>query len=158
MPEPASKAPNTQSANAPGSFVDPFLSFNFRLSIPGVMEARFTQCTGLGVQIDSISYVEGGSSIEHQIPGRVHYDPVILQWGLTESTELLNWLQTSITRPVQRKNVQILVLDHDGMTEKVRWTLYNAWPSRWRSAPLISSVSSVALHTLELVYEYSKPS
>src|SRR5277367_1152707 len=105
MPEPASKAPNAQSANTPGSFADPFVSFNFRLSIPGVMEARFTQCTGLGVQIDSISYVEGGSSIEHQIPGRVHYEPVTLQWGLTESKELFTWLQSSITRPVQRKNV-----------------------------------------------------
>lgn len=156
MPAPAPKAPNTQSANSPGSFVDPLLSFNFRISIHGVIEARFTQCTGLGVQIDSICHIEGGSSIERQIPGRVHYDPVVLQWGLTESRELFNWLQSSITPPKKPRDVQILVLDHDGMTEKVRWTLYQAWPSRWRSAPLISSASSVALHTLELKYEYFK--
>lgn len=153
MPEPAAKAPKAQSANTPGNFVDPFLSFNFKLIILGVMEARFTQCHGLGVSVDPISYIEGGSPVEHQIPGRVHYEPVTLEYGLTQSVELWNWLVSAMKPPVQRKNVQILVLDADGMTEKVRWTLYNAWPSKWRGAPMNSMSSTVALHSLELVYE-----
>lgn len=155
MAEAASKTPKTQSANAPGTFIDPFLSFNFKLLILGVTEAHFTKCCGLGVQIDPISYIEGGSPIEHQIPGRAHYDPVTLEYGFTQSTELWNWVVSAYKPPVQRKNVQILVLDADGITEKVRWTLYNAWPSKWRAAPLNSMSSDVAFQSLELVYDYS---
>lgn len=155
MAEAAAKAPKTQSANAPGTFIDPFLTFNFKLLIPGITEAHFTKCSGLGVQIDPISYIEGGSPIEHQIPGRAHYDPVTLEYGFTESTELWDWVISALKPPVARKNVQILVLDADGITEKVRWTLYNAWPSKWRAAPLNSMYSGVAFQTLELVYECS---
>ena len=153
MPEPAAKSPDTKSANAPGTFVDPILSFNFRLMIPGVMEARFKECTGLEVTVDAIMYTEGGSAVEHQIPGRVRYGPVKLEYGLTQSVELWNWLSSAMKPPVQRRNVQILMLDADGMTEKVRWTLYNAWPCSWQVKPLDSASSTVAMLSLELRYE-----
>jgi phage tail-like protein len=152
MAEAAAKAPKAQSGATPGTFIDPFLSFNFKLMILGITEAHFTQCTGLGVRIDPISYVEGGSPVEHQIPGRAHYDPVALEYGFTQSKELWDWMMSAVKPPVQRKNVQILVLDADGITEKVRWTLYNAWPSEWHGAPLNSS-SNVAIHKMVLSYE-----
>lgn len=151
MAEAAAKAPKAQSGL--GVSVDPFLTFNFRLIILGITEAHFTQCSGLGIRIDSISYVEGGSPVEHQIPGQAHHDPVTLQYGFTQSRELWDWMMSAVKPPVQRKNVQILVLDADGITEKVRWTLYNAWPAVWRAAPLNSMSSGVAIHTLELVYD-----
>jgi|SRR5580704_8637009 phage tail-like protein len=154
MAEAAAKAPKAQSGAAPGVFVDPLRAFNFKLMILGITEAHFTQCSGLGIRIDPISYVEGGSPVEHQIPGQAHYDPVVLQFGFTQSRELWDWMMSAVKQPVQRKNVQILVLDADGVTEKVRWTLYNAWPSAWRGAELNAmGPSRVAIHTLELVYE-----
>jgi len=69
MPEAAAKAPKTQSPNAPGTFVDPCRGFYFKLIILGITEAHFTQCSGVEIKIDPISYVEGGSDVEHQIPG-----------------------------------------------------------------------------------------
>jgi len=153
MAEAAGKAGKGQPAAAPGVFVDPFRTFLFKLVILGITEAHFTQCSGLGVSVDSISYVEGGSPVEHQIPGQAHHEPVTLQYGFTPSRELFDWMMSAVKQPVQRKNVQVIVLDVDGITEKVRWTLYNAWPRQWRGAALNSMSSGVAIHSLELVYE-----
>ncbi|SRR5258708_3903200 len=156
MAEAAGKAPKAQSGATPGVFVDPFRTFNFKLVILGITEAHFTQCSGLSIRVDPISYSEGGSPVEHQIPGRAHFDPVTLQFGFTQSRELWDWMMSVVKQqlPIQRKNVQILVLDADGITEKVRWTLYNAWPSAWRGAELNAmGPSQVAIHALELRYE-----
>jgi phage tail-like protein len=61
---------------------------------------------------------------------------------------------SAVKQPVQRKNVQLVMLDADGVTETVRWTLYNAWPCEWRGAELNSlGHSRVAIHTLVLAYE-----
>lgn len=145
-----------QSGATPGVFVDPFRAFHFKLVILGITEAHFTQCSGLGIRVDPISYSEGGSPVEHQIPGRVHFDPVTLQFGFTDSRELWEWMMSIVKKqvPIPRKNINILVLDADGITEKVRWTLYNAWPSAWRGAELNAlSPSRVAIHSVEFVYE-----
>jgi phage tail-like protein len=155
MPEPAGKTPQTQSGSTPGMFVDPYRSYSFKLMVAGMEAAHFTQCSGLGVRVEAIAYAEGGNAKLYHVPGRTRCDPVTLHYGLTQSHELWDWMNsiTKGTVPVPRKNVQILLLDADGMTEKVRWTLYNAWPCAWRGARLDALISEIALESVEFVYE-----
>jgi phage tail-like protein len=154
MPEAAAKAPKTQSPNAPGTFVDPYPGFYFKLIILGITEAHFTQCSGIEIKVDPISYSEGGSSVVHQIPGKPHFEPVTLSYGFTESKDLWKWVMSSVNQPVQRKNVQILILDVDGMTEKARFTLFNAWPSEWSGAALNAMSSEVIINKITFSYEH----
>ncbi len=153
MAEAAAKAPQGQSAATPGVFVDPYRKFHFKLIILGITEAHFTQCSGVEIKIDPISYVEGGSDVEHQIPGRAHYEPVTLCYGFTDSKELWKWVMSAVKQPVQRKNVQILILDADGMTERARLTLFNAWPSYWSGAALNAMSSEVIINEIRFSYE-----
>jgi phage tail-like protein len=153
MPAAAEKAPKGQPAAAPGVFVDPFRTFNFKLIILGITEAHFTQCSGIGIRIDPIIYREGGSAVVHQIPGEPHYDPVTLSYGFTESKDLWKWVMSAANQPVQRKNVQILILDVDGITEKARFTLFNAWPSEWCGAALNAMSSEVIINKISFSYE-----
>ena len=155
MPNAAEQPPNPTTSAQPGVTVDPFRAYNFKLLfIPGITEAHFTQVSGLGVRVDPIAYREGGNlSQVRYLPGRVDYAPVTLRYGLTQSRELWDWVQTGVKGAVQRKTVSILLLDADGATEKVRWTLRNAWPSGWNGAPLDAMSSLVAIESLELVYE-----
>jgi phage tail-like protein len=152
MPE-AAKAP--QPAVAPGQFVDPYRKFNFKLLISGMTEARFMEFSGIDVRVDAIAYAEGGNTTEYYVPGRTHYDPVTLESVITQSHELWDWMMQMVkgTAPVPRKDVQILLLDSDGTTEKVRWTLYKAWPCAWEGAHLNALVSEYAIQRLRLVYE-----
>ena len=153
MPEPAKTPP--PSGATPGVFEDPYRAYNFKLVIAGLLEAHFTCCSGLGMRVETIAYCEGGSTTQYCVPGRTLCDPVTLYYGLTRSDELWKWMNTISkgTPPVARKNIQVLLLDSDGVTEKVRWTLYNAWPCAWRGAKLDALVSEVAIESVEFVYE-----
>jgi phage tail-like protein len=155
MAEPAAASAAESSANPGNNSSDPYRAYAFKLIVTGMIEAHFTQCTGLGMRVDTISYAEGGNSKIYHVPGRTRCDPVTLRYGLTQSHELWDWINTITkgTAPVPRKNIQIILLDSDGVTEKVRWTLYNAWPCAWRGASLDALQSEVAIESVEFVYE-----
>lgn len=134
--------------------IDPYRAYNFKLLIEGVTEAHFTMCTGLGVAVEAIKYREAGNDqVVRRIPGRVEYADVTLSYGLTHSRDLWDWFLTAVTGSVERKNISILMLDPDGVTERMRWNLVDAWPREWRGAPLDALSQEVAIETLTLVFE-----
>jgi phage tail-like protein len=151
----AEKASNTTSGAQPGTFADLFRDYNFKLLFtPEIPEGHFTQCSSIGVRVDAISYREGGNSqIVHRLPGRVEYAPVILSYGLTKSADLWRWMQKSVSGSVERRTVHIVVLGPEGVEEKVRWTLHQAWPVSWTGAPLDTMSSLIAIARLEMVCE-----
>jgi phage tail-like protein len=154
MPEAAQQSPPARSGAQPGTFIDPYRAYNFKLQIQGVTQGHFTQCSGLEVEVHPIRYREGGAGqLVHVIPGPVSYGDVTLSYGLTSSTELWQWLQSAVRGQVQRRNVSILMLDSSGATEVSRWNLTNAWPSRWRGAPLDALDHEIAIESLTIVFE-----
>jgi phage tail-like protein len=142
------------TAPAPGAPTDPYRAYNFRLIIQERTEGYFTECSGLGIKVHPIRYREGGAGPSvRAIPGPVTYSDVVLRFGLTDSTELWEWLMSLVQGRVVRKNVSIALLDSDGSREVVRWNLFDAWPSEWRGAPLDALQREVAIETLTLVFE-----
>ena len=141
-------------SSAAGALADPYRAYNFKLEIQGVTEAHFTECSGLGVEIDSIEYREAGQGeVIRKIPGQVHYGDLTLQYGLTRSVELWEWLMSAVQGKVQRKNISIIMVDADGATEAFRWNLLNAWPSKWQGVPLNTMSQEIAIESITLVYE-----
>ncbi len=137
-----------------GTWVDPYGAYNFKLEIQGVTQGHFSQCTGVGIKIHPIRYREGGASqVVHPLPGPVEYADVTLRYGLTASTELWEWFMKAVQGKVERRNVSIVLLDADGITEALRWNLINAWPCHWRGAPLDTLSQEAAIESLTLVFE-----
>jgi phage tail-like protein len=62
-------------------------------------------------------------------------------------------MMSAVNGKVERKTVAIVMLDADGVGEKMRWNLANAWPCSWRGAPLDALGREVAVEELTLVYE-----
>jgi phage tail-like protein len=142
------------NAASPGTWVDPYRAYNFKLLINNVTNGHFTEVTGLGVQVERISYREAGNnSIVRAIPGRVTYPPVCLRYGVTNSAEAWDWLLTAVNGSVNRRNVSIVMLDSAGSTEVLRWNLLNAWPQEWLGAPLDAMSRELAIETLTLAHE-----
>jgi phage tail-like protein len=134
--------------------VDPYRNYNFKLEIQGVTQGHFTECTNIGVRIQAIAYREGGlQQVVRRLPGRVEYADVTLRYGLTPSIELWQWFMTAVQGKVERKNVSIILLNADGVTEVMRWNLVNVWPREWRGAPLDALAQEVAIESLTLVFE-----
>ncbi|MSP13083.1 MAG: phage tail protein [Chloroflexi bacterium] len=138
----------------PGQFTDPYRAYNFKLEIQGVTHGHFTECTNMHIKVHPIRYREGGTNqVIHVLPGPVEYGDITLRYGLTESTELWDWFMSAVKGKVDRKNVSILLLDSDGVTETTRWNLINAWPSTWQGSVLDTMNREVAIESLTLVFE-----
>jgi len=152
MPDqPATAAATPAAAMRPE---DPMRNFQFRLEIAGVTAGHFMEVTGLGVRVQPIRYREGGiGQIVRSLPGQVDYAEVTLRYGLTRSTELWAWMQSTIQGRVERRNISVMMLDTDGSTEVTRWNLINAWPSEWQGAPLDALGRDVAVETLKLAFD-----
>jgi phage tail-like protein len=155
MPEAAPKPPTTQPSGAqPGTFVDPLGAYNWRLDIQGLGEAHFTRCSGLGVKVHSPRYREGGiNQVVHRLVGPTEYADVTLEFGLTASREMWDWLLSAVQGKVRRMNVSIVMLSPDGVTEALRWNLTNAWPAEWSGAVLDAMGHEAAIESMTLVFE-----
>jgi phage tail-like protein len=144
----------TGKTKAADARTDPYRAYNFKLEILGVPQGHFTSCTGLGVHVEAIRYREAGQGqVVRRLPGQVEYDDLTLRFGLTDSLELFEWLQSAVKGSVERKDVSVVMLAPNGHDEAMRWNLFSAWPSSWSGASLDASSQEVALEQVTLVYE-----
>jgi phage tail-like protein len=88
-----------------------------------------------------------------KLAGRVAYGDITLKWGLTDSTDLWEWLMTAVNGNVQRRNASIILVGTDGTTEVTRWNLKDAWATEWRGARLDAMGNEAAIETLVLAHE-----
>lgn len=138
----------------PGVVQDPYRAYNFKFEINGTVQGHFVKVEGLGFKLERILYRAGGEHSQvRSIPGRVEYNPVTLRYGLTDSTEMLQWLFAAVDGRVQRQNVSIAMLDDSGSREVRRWNLIAAWPCEWNGAPLDALGSELAIESLTLAYD-----
>jgi phage tail-like protein len=133
---------------------DPYRNFNFLVEIDGIVQAGFTDCTGLGASTDPIEYREGGDNTTvRKLPGLTKYTNIVLKRGLSDSRELFDWYRLVVTGKTDRRNGSVIVLDTDGLTEVVRWNFFNAWPSKFEAPALSAKGNEVAIETFELAHE-----
>jgi len=132
---------------------DPFKNFRFRLEIDKIIQAGFSECTGLGSSIEVIQYREGGDSATvRKLPGKTTYSDIKLKWGTTDSRELYEWHLNAIQGATERKNGSVILIGDDG-EESVRWNFYDAWPSAWVGPDFNAKGTDVAVESLTLVCE-----
>ena len=133
---------------------DIYRAYNFRLDIQGVIAGYFTEVSGLRVKVEAIPFREGGGlSGVRKLPGRVDIGDITLRYGLTDSPYLWEWLMTAVDGNVERRNVSIILMGTDGVTEVARWNLENAWASEWRGAKLDAMSQQAAIERITLVAE-----
>lgn len=157
MPEAAAQPPASQPSPAqPGTYVDPYRAYNFRLEFQGQVEGYFTECSGLGARVEAIQFREGGAGrVVHRLPGKIVYDNLTLRWGMTTSRLLWDWFMEVAAGKVERKNISILLLDTEGSDQEVtRWNLFEAWPCAWRGTPLDALGNKAAIEEMELTFNY----
>lgn len=130
--------------------LNPYMSHNFLIEIDGIVQAGFSECSGLGSAIEMTEYREGGDTkTVRKLRGKVSYPDITLKWGVTTSRELYDWHLAALEGNVQRKNGSVIVLDDLG-TEKVRWNFFGGVAMKWDAPSLNASGSDVAVDTLTI--------
>ena len=133
--------------------MNPYKNFRFLVEIDKIVQAGFSDCSGLGASVEVIQYREGGDSATvRKLPGKVSYPDIVLKWGVTDSRELFDWHAGVVQGDIQRKNGSVILVGDDG-EEKVRWNFFDAWPSTWKGPDFSGMGKDVAIESLTLVCE-----
>ena len=126
----------------------------FYVEIDSSIAASFSECSGIGVTLETMPIVEGGVNDQKRFfLGDPSFEKVVLKRGTTDSTDFWDWLQQILkNEPKQRRNVSILLFNQAGETMQC-WTLIGAVPIAWKLGSLQASAESVVLEDLTLAYE-----
>ncbi len=132
---------------------DPYRNFNFLVEIDGIIQAGFSDCSGLDASTDPIEYREGGENATvRKLPGLLKCTSITLKRGLADSSGFSDWYRQAVRGDVQRKNGSIIVLDVSGH-EELRWNFFNAWPAKWEGPGFSAKGKDIAIETLVLAHE-----
>lgn len=129
-------------------------SNRFYVEIESSITASFSECSGLGVEIQHETKFEGGVNDQQRILlGQAKFSNVTLKRGITEDLVFWNWVSGILNQtPKRRRNVNILLFNQAGETMQC-WTLLGAVPVGWKAPALQANANSVAIEELVLAYE-----
>lgn len=134
---------------------DPSPSFRFHVEVQGVQVARFSECSGLEFEQETFDYKEGGlNSRLHRLPGRFKFTNVTLKKGIaTDGSSLWEWVQKTVSEPVQAKTVTVTLYDLTGQNPLRTWTFVDAYPVKWSASALNAEQNAIAIETLVLAHQ-----
>jgi phage tail-like protein len=131
---------------------DPYLANRFKVEIEGVVEAAFSECSGLVVETEVEERREGGQNLyAHRLPRGSRFVNLVLKRGLTDSDKLWAWHQEVVGGKLKRRTLSVVLFDGAG-DERWRWNLQEAYPTKWVGPELKADAGLVAIESLELVH------
>ena len=131
---------------------DPVPELRFKVVLqPELPIGRFSECTGLSVEVETKEYMEGGSNdFVHKLPTRVKYPNIVLKRGVTHEDALLKWFFESRFTPVRHDMTISLMGPGTAMVRS--WVFMNAYPVKWTGPNLNAGSNAVASEQLEIVH------
>ena len=143
---------------------DPYKNFKFRLKWDGRYVAGLSKVSALKRTTEVVEHREGGDpSTSRKSPGRVKYEPVTLERGVTHDTEFEKWankvwnfgagLGSESSLQDFRKDIYLEVYNEAGQLV-LAYKLYRCWVSEFQALPeLDANANAVAIQTLKLETE-----
>jgi phage tail-like protein len=145
----------TQRSPAPGSSnPDPVGELRFTVSLPGVSLGTFRECSGIGVEVETMDYQEGGNNeFAHKLPTRLKFQNIVLKRGVTHQSALLDWFNQTRQMGVLAKRGHVTVSLVGPRGETVRsWSFVEAYPVKWTGPTLNATSNQIASETLEIAH------
>ena len=135
-----------------GERSDPYLDFRFHVELSGLIVGGFSEVDGLEVELETEEYQEGGvNRYSHTLPVRHSYSNLTLRRGLTDSSELWDWMRRTMFGAPELRSGRIILLNNYG--EEVRgWGFRDGYPVRWEGPDLSADQGSVAMESLEIAH------
>ena len=123
------------------------------VTFDGMPTAFFRSVSGLSMEIEVVEFREGGENgAVHKIPGRVKYPNIVLKQGFTGASDLQKWAFRIAAGQFEHKNATIVISDQRSQVI-ARYTLTNAWPTKWSAPDFDATSNDVAIETIEIAHE-----
>jgi len=139
--------------------------FKFVVEIDGFQAAFFSKCSALSVEVAKIGYREGGSLIEHKVPGLMTYPPITLERGVAINADFHAWMKEvadaaagtppgiGLLTPLYKRNLSIIQRDRDNSVI-LRYDCFNAWPPKLEAGDWDNNANEVTIERLTLEFDY----
>ena len=143
---------------------DPYKNFKFRVRWDGRYVAGVSKVGALKRTTEVVEHREGGDpSTSRKSPGRVKFEPITLERGVTHDPEFERWankvwnfgsgLGAEVSLEDFRKDL-ILELYNEAGQLVAAYKVFRAWVSEFQALPdLDANANAVAIQTLKLENE-----
>ncbi len=134
---------------------DPVPTFAFHVEISGIVEASFTQCSGLSVSRSVTALREGGvNDGVRWLHSGLTFGKVTLHSGVCYSEALWKWFEEgSADGKVRYKQVAILQMTPYTKIVARRYDLLNCMATQWTGPSLNTGSNEAAIETLEIAFQ-----
>jgi len=145
---------------------DPFRNFNFVVLLGGIEVAACRKVSGLTASVEVVKFRAGNSlsTVDEVSPGRVMYEAITLEAGITNDTAFKDWANALIhhegkltprsAEPLFRRTVEVQVRDIDNGNPVKKFTIYNAWVSKFTAlSELAADANEILIETIEIQHE-----
>ena len=132
---------------------------NFLFEVDGENIGLFAEVSGLEVNVDTVTYAEGGENgYVHKLPGRLTWPNIVLRRGITNSDALFEWVNKSAgprfesnRDKLERTTAAITLIADDG--KRLRsWEMQGAFAVRWSGPTLSAGTDGAASEELEIAH------
>jgi len=134
------------------------------IEINGFNAALFSKGQEPKTEFEEVAFAPGGSIFDQKLPGRVKFDDITLEKGITQDgadKAALTWLLTQLVAgvgigalpEVALRDVDIVRYDRTGK-EIRRWTLHGAWVKVLEYEELEGGSSDNSIEKITLCYQY----
>ena len=143
---------------------DPYKNFKFRVKWDGRYVAGISKVGLLKRTVGVVKHREGGDPSTNRVsPGRVTYDPITLERGVTHDKDFEQWankvwnygsgLGAEVSLKDFRKDIIIEVYNEAGQLA-IAYKVYRCWVSEFQALPgLDANQEGVAIQTIKLENE-----
>lgn len=137
----------------------PPVGFHFRVEFDisgvGQTDTFFREISGLSMELEEESIVEGGENrFVQRLPVRAKYQDLILKRGLFKDSILGSWCRAAIQElDIKTATVWVTLLNeaHEPLQS---YCFVNAWPKKWSVSDFNAESSDIVIENLELAYQY----
>jgi phage tail-like protein len=131
----------------------------FMFEVDGVEIGRFSEVSGLEVEVEVEDLEEGGeNSFVHKLPGRMKWPNIMLKRGITQNDSLFTWLSKSSGEQfsasgntLTRSTAAITLLGPSG-TRLRSWEFNGAFPVKWSGPTFAAASNDMAMEELEIAH------
>lgn len=132
---------------------DPFFGFRFKVQIEGIIEAGFSEVSGLTVTTQVEDFREGGlNHFVHKLPKETTFESLVLKKGIADYDKLWQWHREVLHGKFQRRRIEIIMLKNDFQGEVRSWAFRDAYPVKWTGPDIKADSNTVAFDTLEFTH------
>jgi len=133
--------------------------FHFKVEVldlsPNDSDVRFTEVSGLSVEMGTEEVAEGGENrFLQKYPTRAKYPELVLKRGLLLNSDVVNWIRECIENlNIQPKNIDINLLNEEHQP-LLTWHVVNAYPTKWSVSDFSATNNAVVIESLQFFYQY----